>query len=281
MPSSAAVSPLLSLVDGPPMSAVSYVVGGTMLTGDPRELAAGLLADDAMTIACGKSPALNYWRARRDGGPPETGSRLESVKTFVRIGFGLPGRPLNDDHLQGHVAELLWNRLVQERLVCQDGRQLVRAHSIKIDLLEPGGDGLVVYEDTANTLVFRLWEIKKHDAKRGVAATINKASKQLAARGHEYLAKLTGPETLGDDSALTDLYANMVELWFDRSERAGVGVSIGTSADRAPTQPRSFKSIRTAFPDFTAAGQTECIVVAVPDFPAFAERVKEIVWSGL
>jgi hypothetical protein len=281
MSSSAALSSLLTLVDGPSTSAVAYVIGGTTLTGEPREVAAGLIADDAMTIACGKSPVLDYWRARRDGGPPEAGSRLEAVKTFVRIGFGLPDRPLNDDHLQGHIAELLWNRLVQERLVCRDGRQLVRAHSVKIDPLEPGGDGLVVYEDTENTLVFRLWEIKKHDAKRGVAATINKACKQLASRGHEYLAKLAGPETMGDDGALTDLYANMVELWFDRSERAGVGVSIGTSADRAPTQPRAFRSIGTAFPTFTAASQRECIVVAVPDFPAFAERVKEIVWSGL
>jgi hypothetical protein len=281
MSSSAALTSLLMMVDSPPTSAITYVIGGTTLTGAPREAAASLLADDAMTIACGKSPVLDYWRARRDGGPPETGSRLEAVKTFVRIGFGLPDRPMNDDHLQGHVAELLWNRLMQERLVCRDGRQLVRAHSVKVDPLEPGGDGLVIYEDTANTLVFRLWEMKKHDAKRGVAATINKASKQLASRGHEYLAKLAGPETIGDDGALADLYANMVELWFDRSERAGVGVSIGTSAERAPRQPRAFRSIRTAFPDFTAADQKECIVVAVPDFPGFAERVKEIVWSGL
>jgi hypothetical protein len=129
--------------------------------------------------------------------------------------------------------------------------------------------------------VFRLWEIKKHNAQRAVSATINRASKQLRSRGHEYLAKLAAPETITDDGALGELYANLVELWFDRSERAGVGVSVGTSVEHAPTQPRSFRSIAATFPEFTATGQIEGIVVAVPDFPGFADRVKEIVWSGL
>jgi hypothetical protein len=152
---------------------------------------------------------------------------------------------------------------------------------VKADPLEPGGDGLVVYQDGRGTLVFRLWEIKKHEAKKPVSATINRASNQLKTRGHEYLAKLAGPETISHDGDLGELYANMVEWWFDRSERAGVGVSVGTSAPQAPKTPRAFRSMATAFPEFSAAGQTEGIVVAIPEFPAFVKRVKEIVWSGL
>jgi hypothetical protein len=129
--------------------------------------------------------------------------------------------------------------------------------------------------------VFRLWEIKKHDSQNRVSATINRASKQLGSRGHEYLAKLAGPETIEEAGPLGDLYANMIELWFDRSERAGVGVSVGTSDHHAPSGPRTFGSIATAFPKFSKAGQTESIVVTIPDFPGFADRVKEIVWSGL
>ena len=56
---------------------------------------------------------------------------------------------------------------------------------------------------------------------------------------------------------------------------------MGTSAEHAPARPEAFRSIATAFPHFTRAGQREGIIVAVPDFPEFAERVREIVWSGL
>lgn len=281
MTSPPALTPLLALIESPDTSPVEYVIGGKTLSDAHREAAAQLLAGDAMKIACGNSPALDRWRARRDGGPAETGARLAAVRTYVAIAFNLPGEPVNDDHVQGYVAELLWNRLMQERTVCRDGRQLVRAHPVKADPLEPGGDGLAVYQNGQGTLVFRLWEIKKHDAQQRVSATINRASKQLSSRGHEYLAKLAGPETITQDGQLGDLYANIVELWFDRSERAGVGVSVGTSAHHAPTRPRAFRSITTAFPEFADPGQTESIVVAIPDFPAFANRVKEIVWSGL
>jgi hypothetical protein len=150
-----ALTPLLTLVGGPPTSPVEYVIGGTTLSGVAREAAAQLLADDALKIACGNSPVLGHWRARRDGGPAETGARLAAVRTYVAIAFNLPGEPVNDHHVQGHVAELLWNRLMQERIVCRDGRQLVRAHPVKADPLEAGGDGLVVYQDGQGSLVFR------------------------------------------------------------------------------------------------------------------------------
>lgn len=275
------LTPLLALQESPAESPVEYVIGGTLLAGAAREAAAQLLADDAMAIACGKSEVLDWWRARRDGGPPRTGTQQQTVRTYVGIAFGHPGAKTNEHHVQGHVAELLWSRIIHERSVCRDGRQLVKAHPVKADPLEPGGDGLVVYQDPNGVLVFRLWEIKKHEQQAAVSATINRASRQLSERGAEYLAKLAGPETLEADSRLGQLYADMVELWFDRSDRAGVGVSVGTSKGREPSQPRAFGSIRTAFPEFTAPAQTEGVVVAIPDFAKFADRVKEIVWSGL
>jgi hypothetical protein len=153
---------------------------------------------------------------------------------------------------------------------------------VKPDPLEPGGDGLVVYELEGGTLVFRLWEIKKHESQaRKVSATIGRASKQLSSRGQEYLAKLAGPETVEQAGPLGEFYADIVELWLDGSDRAGAGVSVGTSARYAPNRPQAFGSIATAFPHFKQAGQLESIIVAVPDFPEFATRVREIVWSGL
>lgn len=274
----------LGFIDSTSAVPVEYAVGGTKLTSDGREYAAQLLAEDAMRIRCGGSPLLDAWRTRRDGGPSLSGSAKEALKTYVSIGFRLPGQPANDDHVQGHVAELLWNRIMQERSACRDGRQLVRAHSVKPDPLEPGGDGLVIYSRGAegeSELVFRLWEIKKHDASTKVSATIRRASKQLRSRGSEYLAKLAGPETIAEGGPLGDLYANVVELWLDRDARSGVGVSVGTSSVQAPDGPKSFRSIARQFPEYSEPGQREGLVVAVPNFPAFANRVKEVVWSGL
>jgi hypothetical protein len=203
---------------------------------------------------------------------------------FARIGFGLPSDPAPDDHLQGHVAELLWNRLVQERTELGDGRRLVHMDSAKADVTEPGADGLVVYRVAGGTLVFRLWEIKKHDSPTtAVSATIARASRQLSERAEEYIGKLAGPGTMEHGGALGELYAELVELWLDRSDRAGAGVSVGTSSRYAPPARRTsvFDSLATAFPRFQMPGQLEGMIVAVPDFPGFAARVREIVWSGL
>jgi hypothetical protein len=271
---------LLGFTASPAGSRVEYVIGGQALTGQAREDAAQMLADDAMRIRCGTSPILERWRSRRDGHQPGPGSTDATVATYAGIGFGLPGSPANADHLQGLVAELIWNRVVSERQTCSGGRTLVKAHSVKPDPLEPGGDGLVIYV-VGGSLVFRLWEIKKHNAARPVSATIGRASTQLAGRGNEYLAKLAGPETIEQGGQLGDFYAVLVELWLDGSDRAGVGVSVGTSDVHAPTGPAAFGSIATKFPQFAGEGQAESVVVAVPEFPQFAERVREIVWSGL
>jgi hypothetical protein len=129
-PASAATLPsltsLLAMTENTDRSDVEYVIGGQQLADTEREMAAQLLADDAMRTRCGKSPVLARWRARRDGGPPATGAPAAAVKVYAGIGFGLPGASANDDHLQGAVAELLWNRLIQERLVCRDKRRLVQ-----------------------------------------------------------------------------------------------------------------------------------------------------------
>jgi hypothetical protein len=274
---------LLAMTESRATSDVEYVVGGQQLADADREMAAQLLADDAMRIRCGKSPALDRWRARRDGGPPATGAAAMAIRAYAGIGFGQPEdeADANEDHLQGLVAELVWDRLIRERLVCRDKRRLVHAPPVKPDPLEPGGDGLVVYEVDGGTLVFRLWEIKKHESQNRISATIRRASMQLSSRGQEYLAKLAGPETVEQAGPLGALYAEIVELWLDKSDRAGAGVSVGTSAQHAPARPQVFRSIATAFPHFTRAGQRESIIVAVPDFPGFARRVREIVWSGL
>ena len=202
---------------------VEYVIGGQHLAGADRERAAWLLADDAMRIRCGR-------RRRWPGGVPAGMAARRSpepaagaVRAYAGIGFGLPDATAPDDHLQGHVAELVWNRLIQERMVCRDRRKLVHAHPVKPDPLEPGGDGLVIYETDAGVLVFRLWEIKKHESDKAISATIRRASRQLSSRGQEYVAKLAGPETVEQAGPLGELYADLVELWLDGSDRPAPG----------------------------------------------------------
>jgi hypothetical protein len=102
----------------------------------------------------------------------------------------------------------------------------------------------------------------------------------LKARGEEYLAKLAAPETIRD-GPMAELFQEIVELWFDGSDRGGVGVSVGTSTTHVASAPVSFRAVRRAFPYYSQPGQAEGILVAVPDFPSFAEQVREIVWSGL
>ena len=80
---------LLAMTENTDGSDVEYVIGGQGLTGADRDMAAELLADDAMRIRCGKSPVLARWRARRDGGPPETGAPAAAVRAYAGIGFGL------------------------------------------------------------------------------------------------------------------------------------------------------------------------------------------------
>jgi hypothetical protein len=267
--------------DGPATDTVSYVVGGKQLTGRRRIQAASILADHAMQTRCGAAPALDSWRARRDGGPPNAGTRKRAIGVYARMGFGLPTAPAIPDHLQGHVSELLWHRLIQERATCSDGRELFQAPPLKADPLESGGDGLVIYKISDGTLVFRLWEIKKHESPTTtVTATIGRASRQLKTRGEEYLAKLAAPET-AVDGPLAELFQDIVELWLDGSDRGGVGVSVGTSTTYIVPTPVSFRAVRRSFPHYSQPGQAEGILVAVPDFPGFAEKVREIVWSGL
>ena len=83
MSSPAFLTPLLTLEESDGKSKVEYVVGGEQLVDDARDLAAAIIADDAMVVACGKSPVLDRWRTRRDGGAPSTGAQLDVLTRIV------------------------------------------------------------------------------------------------------------------------------------------------------------------------------------------------------
>ena len=271
---------LLGLRVGPGSSpsSCSWSLGVLEVTAtQDLEAAAWLLADAAMVLRCGKSPALELWRARARGGPPLTDRQRRSVDVFLTSAFRLPGQPEVPDHLQGYVAELLWYVLAGE--LAAAGRQLVHVEAPSFHVTEPGGDGLVVWELTDGMLVFRLWEIKKHQGASQLSRTVRRACQQLSDRGAEYLAKYTAVGSHAHDGALGELYAALPDLWMDADPRAGAGVSLATSADRAPKR-RCFGTLPTSFPTMANGGRLEGLVLAIGDFPAFATRVQECVWSG-
>ncbi|MEV5753651.1 hypothetical protein AB0L00_38015 [Actinoallomurus sp. NPDC052308] len=276
---------LLSLTAWPGDAGCAYMIGGLTAGAAELEAAAQMIAEDAMRIRCGESPVMDKWCARRDGGQDYSESDKRAVEVFVQPVFGLPTYDTTAmekirNHLEGFVAELLWNRLIRDRTVTADGRTLVHAEEVKADPTGTGADGLVVYEVTDGTLVFQLWEIKKHAATTHISATIKRAADQLAEHGPRYLAMLTAPGTK-HPGPLGRLYADLVPLWLENSPRAGIGISVATSTTHLPPRSTVFTNVAPVFPNLDAPGQREGLLVAVTDFPVFADRVKEIVWTGL
>jgi hypothetical protein len=273
------LSTMLGLTEGPAAAECRYLIAGSAATETDLATGAALIADDAMRLRCGQSPVLALWRARAAGSPPHSERNRLAVEAFVQDSFGLPRAPGVDDLVQGFVAELVWHRLVRERVTPGDGRTLVHVADLSWSAYQQGGDGLVVYSITGRQLVFRLWEIKKHDSTAHLSRTVGRACKQLSSHALRYLAQFTayGSKAAGD---VGRLYADLVPLWLADDPRAGVGVSIATSTQHAPKR-RAFGGVANAFPQFAAHGQREGMVVAVTHFPTFATSVRDIVWTGL
>jgi hypothetical protein len=270
---------VLGIVAGPGSAQFPYKVAGLAATSAALTEGASLIADDAISLRCGKSPLLQSWRLRAAGGPPHAPKVGRGVEAFVQDTFGLPSSPGTANLVQGFVGELLWHRLISEGVAPDDGRKLVHVAELSWSAYQQGGDGLVVYEVAAGQLVFRLWEVKKHDSTAHLSSTIGRACTQLTANAVRYLAQFTGYGSR-HDGELGLLYGQLVPLWLAEDPRAGVGVAIATSTKHAPKR-RGFGGVATAFPQFAAAGQREGLIVAVDQFPLFATQVQEAVWSGL
>ena len=274
----ASLTSLLGLAYSPPSAKCVYVVAGG--TAGPTELAAAarMLADDAMALRCGASPVLETWRGRAAGGPTLPARDRQAVEAFARDTFGVPSDPGDPNLIQGFVAELLWHRLTRECTAPGGGRRLFHIHDLSWSAYQQGGDGLVVYEVSGGQLVFRLWEVKKHEAAAHLSRTVTRACKQLDVNALRYLAQYTGyGSTL--TGPLGRLYAELVPMWIDDDPRSGIGVSIATSKVHSPKRA-AFGGVTTAFPKLKPT-QREGVIVAVGDFSAFAVTVRDAVWTGL
>lgn len=241
-----------------------------------RQTAVAIVAETALRWQC--RGAIQHYEAWRDAVRLSTQLGRDARRKlvpFVRPAFGLPDAPPLADHLQGHVAECVWYILAKENVPAGLSLRSIEGPSFLVTA--PGGDGLVVYQRDDDVLIFRLWEIKKHDSTGGVSRTVSRALQQLDEKAEEYLAQLT---TLAStyDGDVGQLHAALSDLWLDRDERAGAGVAVSTSDQYLPNS--CFGRMHVRFPDL-AVDQLAGLVVALGDFPAFAVEVRDRIWSAL
>ena len=194
--------------------------------------AVAIVADTAVKWQCrGAVQHYNAWRDAVAQGRQLAPRASRKLVPFIKPAFGLPDAPPPADHLQGHVAECVWYMLARENVPL--GLTLRSIEGPSFLVTTPGGDGLAVYQRADDLLMFRLWEIKKHDSTGGVSRTVSRALRQLDEKAEEYLAQLT---TVANtyDAELGQLYAALCDLWIDRDERAGAGVAVSTSDQYLP-----------------------------------------------
>lgn len=239
------------------------------------------LARDIVQSRCVATPArFAAWERRRSGGPAHTPPDLAALLAFLKPGFGIPGQnsPVPTSHLEGLVAECLWHNLTRE-LASQGRMRWVQP--LKLRATHAGGDGLTVHDESGESLLFRLWEIKKATGNHGVSRTVSTAYAQLKSRALEYLAEvsLIGETEHRNDPPMRQLFAQMVDLWIAGSPVAAAGVAVATSTSKIPR--RCFSTFPGHFPQFASPRRLEGILLAVDDFGAFAREVQEAIWKGL
>ena len=274
------LSELVQVIQGPGPQVPCRWQLGTLSERPYRdvEAAAWLVAEELMRTRIARATHLfRLWRRAATGNCSLSAEDQLKITPFVQTAFGLPGDPVSEDHVQGLVAEYVWYLLAKD--LPSNGRAIRRLEQPSYHVTSPGGDGLVTYEVADGTLIFRLWEIKKHTASNSISGTITRACDQLSTNGAAYLAQYVALAPT-DDRAVAELYANLVDLWIDAEPQAGVGVAVATSRSKAP-QRRCFTNMHRHFPSLTRGDQLEGLVAGIADFPAFVRLVRRFVWNAL
>lgn len=236
------------------------------------ETLARAIADDIVRQRTLGIPALHTsWSAALSGTPLDAeAARLLPI--FLEPGFGIPSSPKTDTLAQATVAEHLWHVAMND---VRAQRAIVLVTKPKFHTTAPGGDGLVVFGQ--QQLFFELWEIKKYKGTTPSKA-VNRACKQLAANAARYLAEHSDIAQARTDLDQTtkSFIARLVPMWLDgdTSARAGVCVASSVATDGTFTAlANHFNHLRGTLP---RAG----LIFVVGDLPAFAQRVRELVWTG-
>lgn len=245
----------------------------------PRANRASAALQVAIHIAsqrCGGAPQyFNAWLARHDGGPPHDPELLDCLLAFLGSeSIGTRGKPADDQHLEGFVAEHIWHLLTLENA-------LTYGIPIRVDgpdwsVTDSGGDGLAIYRPDG-ALVFRLWESKAHAGDGTVRDVVNGACRQVMSKALRYLARFSKVGQTINDPEIQDFYGRLPELWRQAAREAGGGISVATASEGFGGCFGNYAQ----YWQFTHDDQRQGLVVAIEDYPAFAKLVREELWNGL
>jgi hypothetical protein len=267
------VSELLVLEDHPNVDArcirVSLRPGG-----DTDALARRLAIDIVRRLTEPIPETFGRWHAHLNGGPALDDISKDEVLAYVGADFSNPD---DTTRIEGAVAEHLWAS-VAEALDGGWGRPLYVEHD-HFSVIDHGPDGLSVYDVGEVDLGFRLWESKRHAARRTVTTTISTAARQLRDHGSEYLARISKVLQTNPNPRVAHLGGTIVRAWKEVRSTSAVGVSIGRSTgDGLPDRP--FVGLRRHF-KFDDSSRREGVLIEIDDLPAFAMNVRHIVLNGL
>jgi hypothetical protein len=267
------VSELLLLEDHPNPDARCIRVA--LKPGAHTDELARRLAIDIVRRLTGPAPqAFDRWYAHLNGATPLDDTDKAEVLAYVGSDFS---DPADETRIEGAVVEHLWAS-VAESLDGGWGRPLYVEHD-HFSVIDHGPDGLSVYDVNGPELGFRLWESKRHAAKRTVTTTISTAARQLRDHGSEYLARISKVLQTNPNPRVAHLGGTIVRAWKEVRPTAAVGVSVGRSTgDQLPDRP--FVGLRRHF-RFDDPSRREGVLIEVPNLPAFADKVRTTVLTGL
>ena len=267
------ISELLVLEDHPNEDARCIRVGLKPDT-DIDELARRLAVQIVRRLLEPVPEAFDRWHAHLNGGSALDEIDKAEVLAYVGADFSNPD---DTTRIEGAVAEHLWAS-VAEALNGGWGRPLSVEHD-HFSVIDHGPDGLSVYDIGEIDLGFRLWESKRHAAKRTVTTTISTAARQLRDNGCEYLARISKVLQTNPNPRVAHLGGTIVRAWKEVRPTAAVGVSVGRSTGHnLPGRP--FVGLRRHF-KFDDQSRREGVLIEIPDLPAFAMKVRTIVLTGL
>ncbi|MCF6744905.1 hypothetical protein E9529_11550 [Blastococcus sp. KM273128] len=268
---------LQTQVKGSPAAgkATWHLVTLESLSVEERAAVAWLIADAILRSRCGRASIYQIWRRAALAGQTLSAEDRRRMTPFVRDVFGLPDAPGNEDHVEGHVAEWLWYLLMWER---NEDRKIVLLEPPKFTVTDSGHDGFIVYALAGLPLVFRLWELKKQVGTGTVSSTISGAYGQLQTQGERYLAQLVSVHS-DKGGELGELCGQLVDLWVEADNRAGVGV--GVTSATLPPPGKAFSTMGTQFQQFAEPGQLEGLLCAVQEYHDLALAVRSYVWTAL
>ena len=256
-------------------------------TGYPRlscELMPSDTADAASALAAaiaqrriGGNPRLHHvWETHHDGATTdavtETDAKLFATGLLQNV--GTPEDPQDDRYLHGLIAEAVWSEVISST---DAGLGLpIRTEGHEWSVMDHGGDGLTVYA-SAEDFSFRLWESKHHGATSPLRDTVTEACRQLKGGAPSYLARFgLIAQYLADQPDLAEFYGRMAELWVDKDQRAGAGITV--AADATAEIGRGFDGLESYFG--LGLSQHQAALHLLGDIDGFAKAVQIELWRG-